>query len=1066
MSLQTSGKETLSKGQGKNFLVFNASAGSGKTFTLVREYLRLALSGDNPNYFRKILAITFTRKAAAEMKERVLHHLRVLSADPLSPLYDPILLEEYRKVLSLPNEMIRMRSERALKAILHNYSELSVSTIDSFVHLIIRTFSRDLQLPMDFDVVMEKETIVDEAVDRLVDDAGKDERITVMLNSWLQQNTSEGDRWDVANLMKEFANKVLFREDSVEPLVKLSDIPVEELNALILKLKDQVNTFRAAQVKIAEEIIDRITQKGLSVDDFSYKQTSAFAAFFKVKAIGGRLEELKFGTRFTEVVEKDNWFSADFKKKNGALVDEVRPFLNDAQEKICAALQDATYFAAMHLYREIHQVLLLHEIRSRIETIKEERDLLFIDDFNRLVSALVKYDPAPFIYERVGERYDHIMIDEFQDTSVMQWHNFIPLVENTLAMGKTSLIVGDGKQSIYRFRNGEVEQFACLPHLYGSENEPLMQQKQWLFSDQFEFHTLDTNYRSGKVIVDFNNSFFSAFRRQFPHALASVYDHLEQKVPNNKEYGFVSIRFSSKELKRKQLIEEHAAWLLQSIETMHGQGYAYSDICVLVRSNAEGDHMAAALARAGVPVVSPDSLLIRTSQKVQMIASVIRWMTRPEDEENNGKLAELLIHHCLPGSNFYPLLDKASTEYKGRRTIDIAKLFEVLQLKLNTDEMLRFSLYQLAEYLISSFSLERDEAFMNAFLDQVFSFSQRENDLHAFEEWWKEKSEKLSVQLPDSSDAVKVMTIHKSKGLQFPVVIMPLLTWWDDNKKGKQRLWVELDPVFDPLQNALFKTSQETFSQIGKKEIYEEEVARTELDRINSLYVAFTRAEEQLLVFSQHLSRGWASSLLKNLIPEISDETSEYTLGTSKKVKNSKRSDASMVVLKPSKSINWQERLRISYESQRAWGESAGMVSIRLGNLVHLVLSKLKNTAEIDTVLRSLEMEIAAAGTTYDGVKAEMNKIFSHPFLKESFAEGNNAVSELELIDASGTMWRPDRVVFFKDRTIVLDFKTGKQREEHKQQVAHYGKLLSEMGYPSVENYLFYTFDSILEKVA
>ncbi|HRE95735.1 MAG TPA: UvrD-helicase domain-containing protein, partial [Flavobacteriales bacterium] len=610
MSIQTSGNAPLSKGQGKNFLVYNASAGSGKTFTLVREYLRLALSGDNPNYFRKILAITFTRKAAAEMKERVLHHLRVLSADPLSPLYDPLLLDEYRKVLSLPNEMIRMRSERTLKAILHNYSELSVSTIDSFVHLIIRTFSRDLQLPMDFDVVMEKETIVDEAVDRLIDDAGKDERITAMLNSWLQQNTSEGDRWDVANLMKEFANKVLFREDSVEPLAKLSEIPAEELNTLILKLKDQVNTFRAAQVKVAEEIIDRITKMGLSVDDFSYKQTSAFAAFLKVKAIGGRLEELKFGTRFTEVVEKDNWFSTDFKKKNGALVDEVRPFLNDAQKKICAALKDATYFAAMHLYREIHQVLLLHEIRSRIETIKEERDLLFIDDFNRLVSALVKYDPAPFIYERVGERYDHIMIDEFQDTSVMQWHNFIPLVENTLAMGKTSLIVGDGKQSIYRFRNGEVEQFACLPHLYGSENESLMRQKQWLFNDQFEFHTLDTNYRSGKVIVDFNNSFFSAFRQQFPHALASVYDHLEQKVPNNRDYGFVSIRFSSKEMKRKQLIEEHAAWLLQSIETMRVQGYAYSDICVLVRSNAEGDHMAAALARAGVPVVSPDSLLI------------------------------------------------------------------------------------------------------------------------------------------------------------------------------------------------------------------------------------------------------------------------------------------------------------------------------------------------------------------------------------------------------------------------------------------------------------------------
>jgi ATP-dependent exoDNAse (exonuclease V) beta subunit len=1064
MSANTEMQSRKPEAGNKNFLVYNASAGSGKTFTLVKEYLKLALSGDNPAYFRRILAITFTRKAAAEMKERVLDHLRHLAADPLSPLYHPHLLQEYRNALGLPDEMIRLRAERVLKSMLHSYSDMAVSTIDSFIHLIIRTFSRDLRLPMDFEVVLERNVLVDEAVDRLVDDAGKDQAITAMLTGWLQQNTSEGDSWDVAKLLKGFSSKVLFSEESKSGLREMQEITTDQYLDLIRKMQQKIVVFRKRQKENADAALAIMHNNQLSIEDFSNGKRGAMSSFVKAVEAGGKIEQFDLGKHFENALEKGNWFSqkvfASDREKFQSICDQLAPLANVLAE----GMNDRSYFMSVHLLKEMHQVMLLHEIKKRLDKIKEERDLLFIDDFNKMISDLVLKDPAPFIYERVGEKYSHIMIDEFQDTSVLQWHNFVPLVENALSAGNKCLIVGDGKQSIYRFRNGEVAQFACLPKIFASENEPILQQKQWLFNDQFQHHTLGTNYRSGKVIVEFNNRFFRSFRDSFSHPLAEVYNESEQIVPEGKDHGFVKIRLSEGKQKNKAIREEHVKWVIDEVRSLKDKGYDYSDICILLRSNRDGDQIAGALALEGIQVVSPDSLLIGTSQHVQVIAGIIRWLTRPEDEENKGKLAELIIRKHLPEGDFYSTIEKCSEVRGGKRIIFPEQLFALAGVELDIRSMLKFSLYQLAEHLIAKLGYDRDEAFMNAFLDQVFAFSQRENDLHAFQEWWSERKEALSVQLPDSSNAVKVMTIHKSKGLQFPVVILPMLIW-DGKNKGKERIWVPLSEEFSPLRSALFKTNKGTFEKIDRTDLYEEENARTLLDSMNLMYVAFTRAEEQLIIYSAANKTTLGSKSLFEHIPELNSEQLEYSWGNDQIIKKKSDRQSETFFLEQSSLNDWRKRLKVSFESQRAWGESDSMKAIRIGNHLHDALAQVKHVEQMDEVLDAMQKEGSLPEFLSNEIRNAVHEILNHEFISGLFAQGISSISEMELVDESGNTYRPDRVAFFPDKTVVLDFKTGKPRNEHKDQVRQYGKLLSAIGYPNVENYLFYTSELQLEKV-
>lgn len=1050
--------------ENKKFLVYNASAGSGKTYTLVREYLRLALSGDNPFYFKRILAITFTKKAAGEMKDRILDHLRKLAAEPGSPEHDATLFAGYMQFCSLGKEQLARRSAQVLRTILHNYSELSVSTIDSFLHLIIRNFARDLRLPMDFDVVIEKDTLVEEAVDRLIDEAGKNKEITEMLSSYLEFNTEEGDRWEIGVLLRKFANSILFREDSIAPLQALDQLEREELSELRKKINALLASRRKEALEMAEKVIAQVEAQGLRTEDFHYGQKGPFTFFLRLREQHGRIEECPPNSYFKKASENDAWFSKAAKKQMPAAVAAVQPLLDEVHPQVMKWLSDQQYHTAIVLQKQLFQLALLREVSVRIEEMKKEKDLLFIDDFNRMISSLILNDPAPFIYERIGELYAHIMIDEFQDTSVLQWQNFIPLVENSLAKGLSCLIVGDGKQSIYRFRNGEVEQFARLPKLYGHEKDPLMQQKQWLFEHNFRLETLGFNHRSGKVIVEFNNQFFSKFRERFQHHLASVYQQNEQQVPQGREYGYVEVHFADKETSSAEINQRYCDITLQKIESCLQDAYHYSDICVLVRSNKEGDQIASALTAKNIPVISPDSLLIRASRKVQLLVGLLQWLAEPHNEEVKGKIIECFLHLRNPDADVLPYLRESKTKNEaGKNQISIEKFFSQFGIVLSADAFLRFSLYQLAENLIRAVQVDREDAFVNAFLDQVFRFSQRENDLSAFNNWWKESGYKQSVQLPDTANAVKIMTIHKSKGLQFPVVILPFLIW-HGNKLGKDALWIDLDPVFAPLQTALISGGEEKFRLMGKEEEYLEEKRRSELDNMNLLYVAFTRAEERLYLFTQR-NKGWAGNILSEYLDQQEGVDEVLTYGEKSPAKRKVKNAGAEMVLAGTDAVDWQNRLRISYESQRVWGETESLSAARFGSAVHLLLSSIQSLHDVDEQCDALALEGKLLNVSVEELKTEVGRILLHPFMQEIFDSSGQHKNEAEIVSAQGEIVRPDRIVFYPDKTKVIDFKTGVRRKKHEEQIRRYGDLLTEMAYPNVEKFLFYTSDNLLIQI-
>jgi ATP-dependent exoDNAse (exonuclease V) beta subunit len=1051
---------------GKNLLVYNASAGSGKTYTLVKSYLKLALASSNAYYFKRILAITFTKKAAAEMKERILLHLRQLSAVTTDPSYAPGLMKDYCTMLQMPEERVRARAEKLFRAILHNYADLSVSTIDSFVHLIIRHFARDLRLPIDFEVVLEKDRVVSEAIDGLINDAGKDKAVTGMLNAFLDFHTDEGKKWEIAAVLKEFSKKALFAEDCQDAVNSIAALSDEDLVEVRNRITARHKSMRMKIVAACEKAISVAENFGMKIEDFAHADKSAFAMFAKLIDKEGRTYRINSFKRFDDAGRDRAWVKKADVKKWGGGIESVLNELSHCQSVIAEIREDDFFKKASVLLDNIHQITLIRSIDQRIRQIKNERDLLFIDDFNKMISALVMQDPAPFIYERIGEHYAHIMIDEFQDTSVMQWHNFVPLVENALARGLSCLLVGDGKQSIYRFRNGEVEQFVELPGIYAHKNNPLLLEKEPLFAYNFHREHLDTNYRSGKSVVTFNNAFFEELVKSCSNLAQRIYENHAQQVPEGKEYGYVEVQVTSSELRKREMMQVHLEILLKNILQSRNQGFALRDMAVLTRTNRDGDLVAQHLTENGIPVVSSDSLLISSSVSVQLVVALLRWLVRPDDEPNNGKILEsyLQLHH--PEKEVLHEINAVTFAKKGgMRHIDVGLFFKNLGIAMDMRQELRFSLFQLCEDLFRRLKLHREDAYNNAFLEQVFRFSKYENDVFAFLDWWEMRQDKLSVQTSEATDAVRILTIHKSKGLQYPIVFLPFVQW-STSKLGKSNAWLALGEAFEPLEFGYIPVNEKNMEAMDALDVLSEEKARTELDALNLLYVACTRAEERLYIMlgGGGSANDFGAKVIEALPKpdQLTEEIYKYGSETAP-VRKSLVVGDELVLHQFSGAENWEDKLLLTYEHER--NSLSGEASKRFGKLIHGVLSSLTHPNDLDKALEIWLNKLEFAGEDKSKATAELQRISEHPFFLSMF-DGDEIRTESEIIDAQGVSHRPDRIVFSEGVIRVIDFKTGIPSEKHEKQIQRYGDLLQQM-YPGViELFLFYTSDNQVKKVS
>ncbi len=1052
----------------KNFKIYKSSAGSGKTYTLVKEYLGIVLSQEKTNRYRNILAITFTNKAAAEMKERILEHLKSLSAPVDSPHFDKGLLEDYSQSLNLSSSVIQERAQETFQSLLHNYSDLKVSTIDKFTHKIIRAFARDLDLQQDFDVEMDVDFILQSAIHQVIEQVGEDQEISETLKKVTKEQINNEKTWNIEQNLFDFT-KTFINEDNFEFLEQLQQIELSEIKKGV---KQILNTKKELELKvktIAKDVVNVIDQSGVEKGDFPY---GTFYQFFVDLSNGSFEKYHEIPARVLSAFESDavDWLSKKAAKIKASNILSVETSIRDCCHQLLA-IRDSFFTYQLLAIHAIHLELIQH-IYNQLDKLKEENTILLISDFNKIISEQIKDQPAPFIYEKIGERYKNIMIDEFQDTSILQWQNILPLIDNSLAQGDESLVVGDAKQAIYRFRGGKVEQFVQLPHIYEHKNDPLLLEREQALIYNHEPKVLDTNYRSQKEVVSFNNWFFEELKNNLTQDYQQIYEASSQNVRKGFDKGYVEVSFiPHKEV--EDLDEAYVEQTKNKIEDSVKHGYQYKDIAVLVRDNKKSTLVADYLLSKSIPVITSESLLIHTNKEVHFLVNFLKLIHQPLDNQaklslvkllvSQDKLSEILLNNLIPK--------------RRKNNINFDHILKSFDKRLDDISKLDVSVYDLAEHIIREFGLHKSGAnpFLICLLDRIYETTKKRNDLSYFIKYWEDYGEKISISTPEDADAVTIVTIHKSKGLQYPVVILPFANW-EFTKRGYTPLrWVatpeELQPTLPIAVLPLKKEVKVTAYGV----LAEEEQQINKLDNFNLLYVALTRPEQALFIISDtnvKNKEGWKENAMNSYLYKVCSTHSNFSneeliLGTIEVIKTNKSEEKEQDEweLTNVQSSDWREKVKISEVYKKHWVEGTYLESIEYGNAVHATLGLMDIPEDLDKALEKLLKSGQIKLSWESKIKEEVQNLMKNEIVSKWFNGSGVLKKEETIITKEGGFLIPDRVILYNHKAIVVDYKTGNKEKKHIDQINQYEEVLNEMGYDEVEKYLLYTKDVEILKI-
>jgi ATP-dependent exoDNAse (exonuclease V) beta subunit len=1044
-----------------SFTVYKSSAGSGKTFTLVKEYLKLIL--EEPDNFRHILAITFTNKAANEMRERVLESLQDLSTKrDIEDGQAGDMMNTLVRELTLPASRIASQAGLALKTILHEYSDFSVGTIDSFSHRLIRTFAHDFGLPVNFNVELDSDELLTTAVDLLIDKVGEDPMVTDLLVQFLETRMEDEQDWNIDRIFTEFA-KVLLDEEGGRKIENLKNLTISDFKIIASAVRENIIRFEKTIKGIARQAMELILDRQIPHTAFYY--SGAISKYFE-KLSQGDFKAVEPNTNVRKTVEGPKWTSAKAEPADIEKISEIGEQLMDLFQRIQKIFSQGrqTYYLFQAIARTIFPMAVLNEIGRLLDEFKKQNNIVHIAEFNKRISGIILNEPVPFIYERLGEKYRHLLIDEFQDTSVMQWQNLLPLVENALSAGYFNLVVGDGKQAIYRWRNGDVNQFVALPSVPGSKENPVLASREKVLADHYRKENLKVNFRSRKAIVDFNNELFTELKTLLSEETAGVYaDHVQELKPDSNG-GYVRIEFLPKEAKKQPFRELLYARILAILQDLGKENIRWQDIAILSRRNDDASDLAQFLISNQVDVVSSESLLIASSPEVAFLTGFIRFLNEPS---NKIVCAELIIYLFRKGKiksdGIHSLISGiTSAKQAGSAFYSILKENRII---LNPAFLRVLPAYDLLEEIIRIFGLHKPaNPYLQFFLDHVLKYMRKNSaGIPGFLEWWEKQKSSLSIILPEGMNAVRIMTMHKAKGLQFPVVIVPFYS--EKYRSTKRYLWVDL-PGDEPkgLPSAMLETgSLLENTQFADK--FEEEKNKTFLDNLNLLYVALTRPRERLYVFSPSApeksdSPASVPSFFRYYLKkkEIwSESECVYEFGDPhRKPDPGKASPLPAREMKEFISADWHGRVFVRKMAPSSWEMENLQKNRSWGNLVHDVLSRIKHTGDEDSVLD----EYLRTGTIGEEegktLREKIAAVLGDSQIREFFAPGLNIRTEAEILDRKGNIYRPDRIIIDGKKAVVVDFKTGKPGEHQQIQLVQYGKLLTELGYEKVEKFLLY----------
>jgi ATP-dependent helicase/nuclease subunit A len=1072
--------------------IVRASAGSGKTHKITGEFLKL-LYGDTDN-FRHILAVTFTNKATEEMKTRIISELHKLGSGKYSDY-----LEILKKSTGYNERNVRTKSDTILKRILHNYSRFSVSTIDSFFQKIIRSFTREIGIQSGFTIELDTDRVLEEAINRLFLEANNNLPLREWLVSFAINRTEEGRNWNFKKDISDLGKQVFkeeFKEYSDKIAGKLNN--KEFLKSYLSDLYKIKNYFENTLSEKGKRGLELISSCSLAIDDFIYKLHGPAGYFDKL----ARGDFQAPGNRILAALNSpDKWYAKSSTMK-GRIEKAVANGLNELMVEVVDFFNNnySDYLTSKTIRTNIYTLGILSDITGEIFKYTNENNLFLITDASAFLNKVIENNDAPFIYEKTGNYFHHFMIDEFQDTSGFQWNNFKPLIVNSLAQNFNNLIVGDAKQSIYRWRSTNWE---ILTEKVYSE----------FFKESINNVTLNLNRRSRRNIIDFNNSFFTRapeiLQNKFNDELSGFMKHPEadklagnitnvyhdvwqsSEMPADEGRGYVKIRFldtmEGSEVKNN---------LVGILKELQDKGYRLKDIAILTRKKDEGKEIADFLIeykdschgedKYRFDVISEESLYLSSSCAVRFIIALLRFFINDNDNINNYFIVFEYLNYIKNTANDGTGIivdDYRSDSYRSLIDKYLPGSFTG-----SAGYLAGLSLYETVERLVEIFSLgdiKGEIPFIQAFQDMVLEYSGRKSsDIFTFLEYWDNVGFNRSISISEAQDAIRIMTIHKSKGLGFRAVILPYCNWYIDNLQNRPVIWCKPgQSPFNRLDIVPVRYMKELKDTHFAHDYYIEK-SRSYIDNLNLLYVAFTRASDALFCIADGRARGSGFSAVSGLLQCLCSGSYDNTQAAKEKGRlllfgkyyNNEENIfeyGSLDDVSPDDSYKKHEaasirgyaasdsrkKLRIAYQAGDFFAPDTDIRTspLNYGKIMHEIFGNIVTTDDIDRAVEKIYIEGKIGLEQKKAIRSDIDKIFADTRIRNWFSGSWKIYNEKEIILPDGPVRRPDRVMLKGSNAVIIDYKFGNvERREYIDQVNEYGLLLKEMGYSGIESYVWY----------
>ena len=1035
----------------KPLTVYKASAGSGKTFALAVQYIKLVVQ--NPQAYRNILAVTFTNKATEEMKTRILSQLYgIWKQLPDSDIY----MQEVCQKLDASPEFVSQRAGIALELLLHNYNHFRVMTIDTFFQSVLRNLAHELDLTANLRIGLNDSQVEEMAVDQMLDDLKTTDVMLQWILKYIMENISDDRSWNVIGQIKQFG-KTIFRDYYKDVSKQLNERLQHEgfFDQYAQTLQDIRQTAKERMLNIAESFFGTLEEEGLTADDLAQKRRGIAGFFYKLQN-GIFDESIENQTVANCLGNPTKWYTKTHPRRelihelaDGPLGEILRYAVEERPR------QWRLYQSATLTLRHMNQVRLLSSIENKVRELNDSANRFLLSDTQKLLNALISDSDSPFIFEKIGTQLEHIMIDEFQDTSTVQWQNFRILLQEAMShQGSENLIVGDVKQSIYRWRSGDWRLLNDIEQQFPKE--------------MIQTEMLKVNRRSERFITQFNNAFFTEAAKleydklqETPEAdqLKRAYSEVKQEIPLSKpQTGFVRVELLTAEDYQQQTLSR----ITEILQGLISQGIPQDKMAILVRTNSFIPVIAKYMAEHApdINIVSDEAFRLDASQPVNILMQALRLIVHPHDQLARAFI-EKTVHTTFD--------DERCTKYKS------------------------LSLYELAERLFADLRLSDygdQSAYLCAFFDQLRQYTaENAATIEDFLRLWDNEICSKTIQ-SDITNGVRIISIHKSKGLEFDHVLCPFCDW--QLEKSGNILWCKPNIApFNELPIAPIDYSQKGMTGTIYEEDYHNEHLQNVVDNLNLLYVAFTRARSSLFVIGRRGAKKSRSEIIELTLPllnegtltglEDADQPLVYEYGTPTASRHEMETKKTAnVFLQPSDAIHVtvttnevKTEFRQSNQSREFINgddEQAGTSYIQLGSILHRIFSVIRTKDDIGTALHQLESEgiIYDDVVTLERISTMLRQRLEHPKVAEWFSGRWTLFNEctiLSMEDGEVKEHRPDRVMTDGKEWIVVDFKFGRQKNDYPKQVRNYMNLLKTMGHTEVKGYLWYVYSNIIEEV-